>query len=63
MRSAQRQVELKRLNYSETGCFVIQDHHLIVPCTYMSTLRHPYGHSVILASLKTSAPETKSSVI
>ena len=30
---------------------------------YMSTLRHSYGVSVILASLKTSIPETKISVI
>ena len=30
---------------------------------YMSTLRHSYGDSVILASLKTSVPETKISVI
>ena len=30
---------------------------------YMSTLRHSYGVSVILASLKTSVPETKISVI
>ena len=29
----------------------------------MSTLRHSYGDSVILASLKTSVPETKISVI
>ena len=31
--------------------------------TYVSTLRHSYGHSVILASLKTSVLETKISVI
>ena len=30
---------------------------------YMSTLRHSYGVSVILASLKTSVPETNISVI
>ena len=30
---------------------------------YMSTLRHSYGVSVILASLKTSVPETKISVV
>ena len=30
---------------------------------YMSTLRHSYGDSVILTSLKTSVPETKISVI
>ena len=32
-------------------------------CPYTSTLRHSYGVSVILASLKTSVPETKISVI
>ena len=31
--------------------------------TYMSTLLHSYGDYVILASLKTSVPETKISVI
>ena len=30
---------------------------------YMSTLRHSYGDSVNLTSLKTSVPETKISVI
>ena len=30
---------------------------------YMSTFRHSYGVSVILASLKTSVPETKISII
>ena len=33
------------------------------PFAYMSTLRHSYGVSVILAWLKTSVPETKISVI
>ena len=36
---------------------------IIVVKAYMSTLRHSYGVSVILASLKTSVPETKISVI
>ena len=41
------------------GVRVHEQKHL----AYMSTLRHWYGVSVILASLKTSVPETKISVI